>query len=650
MNTLVHIRISKINTILFLFLCLCAVINISCQSKNEKPDVIVVGASPSGIMAAISAARMGSDVLILEPTDHIGGIISNGLTLADIIKRNAVGGIFNEYTNRILRYYEDKYGKDSEQVILCNGGYNTEPHVAELIFHQMLENESRIEILYNHRLLKTLIDGNKLVGVITEDLSDNKKQKSFSAKVFIDATYEGDLAAMAGAKYRLGRESRNEFNEKQAGLIYSRFGFDEYLPGSTGIGDKAVQAFCYRFSMTSDPNNRIDIPKPDAYNRQDYIFLIDDIQTGKLAPLFESHLINRDVNFQPIQMWVKPNNKVEVNNEHVHPIVGAPRESADLAEENWDFPEASYEERERIAKRYLDYQLGLIWFLQYDPELPPEYREEASKWGFCKDEFVTNNNVPRQVYVRETRRIEGDYFLTQHDADLLPEIGRTKIQSTSIGIAEYPFDSHGCHKYNPQYPGTREGYFYIKHDPFQIPYGVIVPKEIDGLLVPVCVSASHVAYQAIRMEPVYMSLGQVAGIAASLSVASGKTVRNVDISKLQSLFVAKKGVITYFDNVAVNDADFEAFQLVGGLGGTKGYMVTPDSIMSVADVADALKRLTGKEMKVNTPRMNNLTGTELSVWFNDLNWNYSGPISGDVTVRQFVKAVYLNYGRLKSRN
>ena len=621
----------------------------SCRSKAENPDIVIVGATPSGIMAAISAARMGSDVLILEPTNHIGGIISNGLTLADIIKRNAVGGIFNEYTNRILRYYEDKYGKDSEQVILCNGGYNTEPHVAELIFHQMLESEPRIAILYNHRLFKALLDGNKLVGVITEDLSDNKKQNNFFAKVFIDATYEGDLTAMSGAKYRVGRESRNEFGEKQAGLIYSRFGFDEYLPGSTGKEDKAIQAFCFRLCMTRDTNNRVDIPKPDTFNRQDYLFLIDDIKSGKLAPLFESNLINRDEKFQPIQMWVKPNNKVEVNNENVHPIVGAPRESSDLAEENWNYPDASYEVREHIIKRYWNYQLGLIWFLQNDPELPLEYREEARKWGFCKDEFVTNNHVPKQIYVRETRRIEGEYFLTQHDGDLIPKIGRTQIQTTSIGIAEYPFDSHGCHKYNPQYPGTREGYFYIKHDPFQIPYGVIVPKEIDGLLVPVCVSASHVAYQAIRMEPVYMSLGQVAGIAASLSVATGKTVRNVDISKLQSLFVAKKGVITYFDDVAVNDADFEAFQLVGGLGGTRGYKVTPDSIMSVTDVTDALKRLTGKEMKVNTPRMKNVTRTELSMWFKDLNWNYSGPISGDVTVRQFVKAVYLNYGRLKSR-
>ena len=648
MNLKYNSRQLIVSAILILISSLFITITMSCQSKAGKPDVVVIGATPSGIMAAISAARMGSDVFILEPTDHLGGIVTNGLTLADIIKRNAVGGLFTEYTNYILRYYEDKYGKDSEQVKLCNGGYNSEPHVAEQIFHQMLEGEPRIDIFFNHRLLKVLKEGNKIVGLIAEDLSDNKKQKSFSATVFIDATYEGDLAAMAGAKYRIGRESRSEFDEKQAGLIYSRFGFDEYLPGSTGQRDKAIQAFCFRFSMTMEPDNRIDIPKPDTYNRQDYFFLIDDIKTGKLAPLFESHLINRDENFQPIQMWIKPNGKVEVNNEHVHPIVGAPRESADLAEENWGYPEASYEERERIVKRCLNYQIGLIWFLQNDPELPSEYREEASKWGFCKDEFVTNNNVPRQVYVRETRRIEGDYFLTQHDADLIPEIGRTKIQSTSIGIAEYPFDSHGCHKYNPQYPGTREGYFYIKHDPFQIPYGVIVPKEIDGLLVPVCVSASHVAYQAIRMEPVYMSLGQVAGIAASLSVASGKTVRNVDISKLKSLFVAKKGVITYFDNVAVNDADFEAFQLVGGLGGTKGYMVTPDSIMSVADVADALKRLTGKEMKVNTPRMNNLTGTELSMWFKDLNWSFSGPPSEEVTIRQFVKAVYVNYDRLIS--
>jgi hypothetical protein len=650
MNLKCNSRQLIISTILFLISSLFITITMSCQSKARKPDIVVVGATPSGIMAAISAARMGSDVVLLEPTDHIGGIVTNGLTMADIIKRNAVGGLFNEFTNRILQYYEDKYGKDSEQVQLCNGGYNSEPHVAEKIFHQMLEGEPRIDIFYNHRLLKVLTERNKLVGVIVEDLSANNKQKCFSSKVFIDATYEGDLAAMAGAKYRVGREGRTEFNEKQAGLIYSRFGFDEYLSGSTGEGDKAIQAFCFRLSMTRDTNNRVGIPKPDNYNRQDYLFLIDDINTGKLAPLFESHLINRDKNFQPIQMWAKPNNKVEVNSENVHPIVGAPRESADLAEENWGYPDASSEERERIVKRYWNYQLGLIWFLQNDPELPLEYREEAIKWGFCKDEFATNNNVPRQIYVRETRRIEGEYFLTQHDADLIPEIGRTQIKSTSIGIAEYPFDSHGCHKYSLQHPGTREGYFYIKHDPFQIPYGVIVPKKINGLLVPVCVSASHVAYQAIRMEPVYMSLGQVAGIAASLSVASGKTVRNIDVSKLQSLFVAKKGIITYFEDVAFDDPDFEAFQLVGAIGGTKGYNVTPDSIMLMADAADALKRLTGIEVKSKIPRISNLTGTELSTWFKNLNWRYNGSTSGDITVRQFVTAVYVNYDRLIFRN
>jgi len=514
----------------------------------------------------------------------------------------------------------------------------------------MLDSEPRINIFYNHRLLKAVKEGDKLVGVITEDLSDNKKQKSFYAKVFIDATYEGDLAAMAGAKYRVGRESRSEFNEKQAGLIYSRFGFDEYLPGSTGNGDKAIQAFCFRLSMTRDSNNRVEIPKPDYYNRQDYLYLIDDIRNGKLAPLLESHLINRDEKFQPIQMWEKPNNKVEINNEHVHPIVGAPCESSDLAEENWDYPEASYEERERIVKRYWNYQLGLIWFLQNDPELPIEYREEARKWGFCKDEFITNNNMPRQIYIRETRRIEGEYFLTQHDGDLIPEIGRTQIRSTSIGIAEYPFDSHGCHKYNPQYPGTREGYFYIKHDPFQIPYGVIVPEKIDGLLVTVCVSASHVAYQAIRMEPVYMSLGQVAGIAATLSVESGKTVRNIDVFKLQSLFVAKKGIITYFEDVTIDDPDFNAFQLIGVLGGTKGYMATPEFIISIDDAAGAMKRMTGKEMTMSTPSTNYLTGAELSQWFKTLKWRYSGPTSGDVTFRQFVNAVYANYDRLIYRN
>ena len=280
--------------------------------------------------------------------------------------------------------------------------------------------------------------------------------------------------------------------------------------------------------------------------------------------------------------------------------------------------------------------------MQNDTSIPADYRAEASKWGFCKDEFVTNNNIPRQIYVREARRIEGRYFLTQNDGNIVPSTARTKIQPTSIGIAEYPFDSHACHKYNPLYPGTREGYFYVRHEPFQIPYGVLVPKNVEGLLVTVCMSSSHVAFQALRMEPLYMCMGQVAGIAAAQAIKTKVNVGDINIAALQKELVAQKGIITYFDDVYVDDPDFAAFQLVGAIGGTRGYTVTPNAILSVQYAFDALNQITGKQLKISGLRMNNLTAKQLNTWASVLGWPPYTASTDDVMVRQFVIWVYGN--------
>jgi hypothetical protein len=294
---------------------------------------------------------------------------------------------------------------------------------------------------------------------------------------------------------------------------------------------------------------------------------------------------------QPVQLWRKPNNKVEVNSEHVEPTVGAPRESSDLAEENFEYPEATHEERRIIIKRYWDYQIGIFWFLQNDAEVPEVYRKEAAKWGFCKDEFVTNSNKPRQIYVRETRRMKGEYFLTQHDADVRPEIGRPAYQDKSIGICEYPFDSHGCHKYDEKYPFTREGYFYIRHEPFQIPYGVIVPELVDGLLVTCSNSSSHVAYQAMREEPVYMSLGEVAGVAASISIQHNTTLREIPIRKLQMKLIQNRNILTYLEDVGNLDSNLTAIQFLATYGIQKGFAFKPDFPVSEKEAFELLTNL-----------------------------------------------------------
>ena len=524
-------------------------------------DVVVVGGTPAGIASAVAAARMGSNVALLEPTKHVGGIVSNGLTNADILKRQAVGGLFYEFTQRVLTYYRNEYGADSPQVKACKDGYYYEPHVAERIFLNMLVGEDeKIRVYYRHRLIRVVKKGCRVVEVVAEDLAHDGREVSFAGEVFVDATYEGDLAAWAGVACRVGRESRDEFGERHAGVIYARFGEDEHLPGSTGEADKGIQAYCFRLFMTRRSENRLPVEKPPSYDRDDYRHLLADIEHGRVKRVYEA-----------IQFLPMPNDKREINSNHPSPTTGGPSESGDLAEENWAYPEASYLQREKIFQRYWNYQLGLVWFLQNEPEISEVFRREASTWGFCKDEFTDNHHHPRQMYVRETRRIVGQYVFTERDGDFDSELGRTRLRPTSIAVAEFPWDSHGVHKYDPKHPGVREGYFYIHHSPAQVPYGVLVPREVEGLLVPVCCSASHVGYQSLRVEPTYMALGHAAGIAAHLAASLNVSVRDVPTDRLQMDLVSQGGVITYYDDLAFDHPAFGAFQFLGARGLNSGY-------------------------------------------------------------------------------
>lgn len=538
-------------------------------APNETAcDVFVYGATPGGIAAAVAAARLGRSVVLAEYEDHLGGIVSNGLTNADIGRREAVGGLFGEFTRRVVDYYEtfDRANPVKPNVKACRNGYAYEAHVAEQIFHEMLAGEGRrIQLRFRQELKQATVADNRLVAVVLENRVHPGQLFAVTAKVFIDATYEGDLAAMAGAAYRTGREARGEFQEPHAGRIYLRFGTTDLLPGSTGEADKATQAYCFRFHVTNVPAWRVPIQKPENYDREDYRWELEDIRSGKAAKFGDL-----------IQLIPMPNGKFELNSDHPDPERGVPSESLDLAEENWDWPTASPARRRAIYQRYLSHNVGLVWLLQNDPEVPEALREDASQWGWCRDDWPDHGHLPRQVYVRQGRRIEGEYMLTQRDADLDPRLGRTRLQPTSIGIVEWAFDPHGCHKYDPAHPGVREGYAFIRHDPFQIPYGVIVPRTIDGLLVPVACSCSHVAYNALRMEPVFMALGQASGLAAHLAIRHDRAVRRVPMPELQRLLVERGGVITFYQDLPSDHPDFAAFQWLGARGLSPGYRATPD--------------------------------------------------------------------------
>ncbi len=530
-------------------------------SKPEAIEaaVVVVGATPAGIAAAVSAARSGANVVLLEEKSHVGGVVSAGLTNTDIYKKAAVGGLFGEFVKRVREHYVKTYGETSEQVKVCQGGHMFEAKVAEMVFRDMLAGETNIRLIEKRRVVAARVTGAdgierdaergkridgaqlkefgpsvKLVAVTTEDPAHPGTRAEIRAKAFVDATYEGDLAALAGVPYRVGRESRETFGEAHAGKIYIRFKDVNPLPGSTGEADNGIQGYCFRMHVTRDKTNATPIEKPLTYNRDDYRSMLADMTSGSVTKLS-----------QLIHIFPMPNGKYELNNAHPGGASGVPSESFDLAEENWNWPDADPAERERIFKRYWAHSEGYLWMLQNDPEVPQTIREEARQFGFPKDEFTDNRNRPHHIYVRQGRRIWGEYNFSERDAALDNATGLPRRKPDGIAVAEFGFDSHGVHKYDPAHPGVREGYIFIEHQPLQLPYRILVPKRVDGLLVPVACSASHVGYQTIRMEPVFMALGEACGIAAKTALNSGVEVRSVAVPDVQREILKRGGVILY---------------------------------------------------------------------------------------------------------
>ena len=542
----------------FLITLLASIGGVLFGAEPQQADVVVVAATPGGVAAAVSAARSGASVILLEEKSHVGGVVSAGLTNTDIVRKAAVGGLFAEFVRRVREHYVTTYGENSEQVKVCQGGHMFEAKVAEKVFRVMLAGEKNIRLIERHRVISSRVIGAdgiereaergqrmngvqpkdfgptvKLVSITAEDLAQPGTKVEFRAKTFVDATYEGDLAALAGVPYRVGRESRETFNEPHAGKIYLRFKDINPLPGSTGEADDGIQAFCFRTHVTKDKANAVPVEKPAVFNRDDYRAMLADIRSGKITR----------VN-QLMHVFPMPNGKFELNN--AHPTAsGVPSESFDLAEENWKWPEADVTERERIFQRYWMHCEGYLWLLQNDPEVPAALRDDARQYGFPKDEFTDHRNRPHHIYVRQGRRIWGEYNFTERDAAHDNATGLPRRKPDGVAVAEFGFDSHGVHKYDPAYPGLREGYIFIEHQPLQLPYRILVPKRVDGLLVPVACSASHVGYQTIRMEPVFMALGEACGIAAKTAINAGVAVRGVAVPEVQREILKRGGVILY---------------------------------------------------------------------------------------------------------
>jgi len=449
--------------------------------------------------------------------------------------------------------------------------------------------------------------------------------EEFRGGIFVDGTYEGDLLAFAGARYRLGREGRAEFNELHAGVVYQDYETRTFLAGTTGEGDHRIPAYTYRLCLTSDPaNSRVLTSPPPAYDRKHYLGYLDDWRAGRFAPPkvmkdgvgYFAPTFNTVV--RALSIAEIPNKKTDINM-NPRPL-GFP-----FTEINYDYPEANWEEREKIAGNIRNLTLGLLYFLQNDSEIPEEHRKLARQYHLAKDEFTDNDNFPFQLYVREARRLAGLYTLTENDTIVGPELGRTKVHKDSIAAGEFPVDSFPVRKREKGHDAALEGYVFMLDNmtrPYQIPYRVMVPERVDGLLVPVAASTTHIAFSTVRLEPTWMALGQAAGVAAHLALENKIEPRAVDTNRLQRLLLQRDHVITYFKDIDRKHAAYAALQYFGTRGFFPTYEAKPDEAVDRETARQWWKLSTGKDAPAGGSGA--VTKAEIRRWLENSGHSVSG--------------------------
>ncbi len=475
-------------------------------SDMENCDLFVYGASPAGLGAAIAAARRGLRVVVAEPLGRLGGMVTGGLGRTDLGRPDTVGGLFREFMQRVVAHYEQDFGAGSEQVKDCKGGQRFEPQVALVILTDMVRGAG-VEVRLNRTIVAAGVGEDRLQ---TVELSGPDGIERIAASAFVDASYEGDLLAAAGAPYRLGREARDEYDEEYAGHILWDPKTARPTEHGTGEGDHRIQAYCFRLTLTDDPYNRLPIERPPGYDRSHY-------------DLLSKYLAAEPRRLEDVLLPGKlPNHKCDINN------WGYCWQSMDYIEESNAYPEASWEQRRAIAEEHRLYQWGLLHFLQTDRAVPETLRQEVSALGLCKDEFTETGGWPEQLYVREARRLLGRHIFTEHDAR------RDRTKPDSIAVGSYPIDSHATQWYRIGQPTLApEGFFMCSVRPYEIPYRCLLPESPGNLLVPVCLSATHAGYGTLRMEPVMMNLGLVCGVAVTLTKEQGIAFDQLDVAELQ---------------------------------------------------------------------------------------------------------------------
>jgi hypothetical protein len=494
-------------------------------------DVVVYGATAGGTMAAVAAAQEGMRVALVEPGRHVGGMVSGGLSNSDVEnQQQLIGGLARAFFQTAGEHYHQPIA------------WAFEPHVAESILRDML-SAAHVNLFFNCRLAGLVKDGSQIQTIRMEN------GQTFRGRVFIDSSYEGDLMKAAGVSYVVGREGRAKYGESLAGR-------EDLLPGvhqfrypvsaeavplvvpenqvaDTGQPDGRFQSYCFRLCLTEDPADRLPIEKPAAYDSNRYLLARRYLESAKGALKLGDFLGIVRI----------PNSKSDVNS--TGPV------STDLLGASWEYPEASYARRQQIWREHLTWAQGLIYFLQNDPSVPDSIRSEIRKWGLPKDEFTDTGHWPNQLYVREGRRMLGEYVLNQHDLQEYRE------KYDSIGMAGYNIDirevewvAHRVFRFpNVVNQVFTEGYLSMPVQPWEIPYRALLPREHEcsNLLVIVCISASTIAYGSFRMEPNYMIAGESAGAAAALAIKTNRSVHQVDLVALQQLLRSRKQILSLND-------------------------------------------------------------------------------------------------------
>lgn len=538
---------------------------VSADAATEY-DLCIYGGTAAAVTAAVQAKLMGKTVIIVSPDKHLGGLSSGGLGFTDTGNKAVIGGLAREFYHRVYRHYQkseawrqekrEQFGNKGQGTVALDGENRTmwifEPHVAEQVFEDFIR-EYKIPVVRNEWLNRqsgVRKAGGRIVSIKT--LSG----KTYAAKMFIDATYEGDLMAAAGVGYHVGRESKDHYGEQwagvQTGVLHHRHHFGAVKekispywipgdpksgvlprinaapPGDYGAADKKVQAYCFRMCLTDHADNRVPFPKPTGYDPKQYELLLRIFQAGWRETFQKFDRI--------------PNRKTDTNNHGPF--------STDNIGMNYDYPDASYERRRAIIREHEQYQKGLLWFIANDPRVPKDVQEEFRQWGLARDEFKDNGNWPHQIYVREARRMTGAYVMTEN------ELLKKRPTPDSVGMGSYGMDSHNIQRYIiiPAGGSGKDAYVQNEGDigvstngPYQIAYGSLAPKrgQADNLLVPVAMSSSHIAYGSIRMEPVFMILGQSAATAAALAIDGQLAVQDVPYVKLRERLLQDKQVLEF---------------------------------------------------------------------------------------------------------